>query len=276
MTDDLLYRQAALRIKEAEVLIITAGAGIGVDSGLPDFRGNHGFWKAYPPYARLNLGFTDMANPHWFEKDPPMAWGFYGHRLNLYRSTTPHTGFEILRKWARQKGEYFLYTSNVDGQFQKAGFPEDRIVECHGSIHHFQCMVPCRRDITPVGDWEVIIDENSMAATSDLPRCPACGELFRPNILMFGDWNWIGDRSGNQEERFRSWRHRHLSRRTAIVEIGAGTGVPTVRMQSENIARPSDTWLIRINLREPENPVRQGISIPERAAAALTGINRFL
>ena len=40
-------------VNEAEAVLITAGAGIGVDSGLPDFRGNEGFWKAYPPIAKL-------------------------------------------------------------------------------------------------------------------------------------------------------------------------------------------------------------------------------
>ena len=53
-------------IKDAEAILITAGAGMGVDSGLPDFRGNEGFWKAYPPIKKLGLDFADMANPKWF------------------------------------------------------------------------------------------------------------------------------------------------------------------------------------------------------------------
>ena len=52
---------------------------MGVDSGLPDFRGDRGFWKAYPPYAKLGLHFAEMANPRWFDSDPELAWGFYGH-----------------------------------------------------------------------------------------------------------------------------------------------------------------------------------------------------
>ena len=69
------------------------GRDAGVDSGLPDFRGNQGFWKAYPPYARLGLGFTALATPASFRSDPPFGWGFYGHRLNLYRAAVPHGGF---------------------------------------------------------------------------------------------------------------------------------------------------------------------------------------
>jgi len=82
---ETLITQAADVIRNAEALLVCAGAGIGVDSGLPDFRGNEGFWKAYPPFAKLGLNFIDMANPEWFSQDPELAWGFYGHRLNLYR-----------------------------------------------------------------------------------------------------------------------------------------------------------------------------------------------
>ena len=64
-------------------LLVAAGAGMGVDSGLPDFRGNEGFWKAYPPLAKLGIQFEEMANPRWFRDDPRLAWGFYGHRFNL-------------------------------------------------------------------------------------------------------------------------------------------------------------------------------------------------
>lgn len=99
-----LIERAAAIIREAEVFIITAGAGMGVDSGLPDFRGDHGFWQAYPAYAQLGLSFVECANPEHFIKDPHFAWGFYGYRTNLYRETIPHDGFNIIKKWIKQKG----------------------------------------------------------------------------------------------------------------------------------------------------------------------------
>src|SRR5437588_12489307 len=120
--DDLLDRAAAA-VASADALLIGAGAGMGVDSGLPDFRGDKGFWNAYPPYAALGLNFIALASPRWFTDDPEIAWGFYGHRLNLYRQTAPHAGFQILRKWAeRMPRGSFVYTSNVDGHFQRSGF----------------------------------------------------------------------------------------------------------------------------------------------------------
>ena len=133
-------RRAAEAINAADALLVTAGAGMGVDSGLPDFRGAQGFWRAYPAIAKLGLSFEEMANPAWFKENPSLAWAFYGHRLNLYRSTFPHAGFARLLEIGRSKSHgYFVFTSNVDGQFQKAGFSLEHIVECHGSIHHFQC-----------------------------------------------------------------------------------------------------------------------------------------
>jgi|GEM_PF-6417111 NAD-dependent SIR2 family protein deacetylase len=141
---DPAIERAAKIIRDADALLITAGAGMGVDSGLPDFRGNEGFWNAYPPYRKLGKSFVEMANPAGFSSDPAFAWRFYGHRLNLYRKTEPHHGLQILRKWCDTCAVgSFVMTSNVDGHFQKAGFAKDRIYEVHGSIHHLQCSAPC-------------------------------------------------------------------------------------------------------------------------------------
>jgi NAD-dependent SIR2 family protein deacetylase len=273
--DDSIARAAAA-IAEAEALLVTAGAGIGVDSGLPDFRGNEGFWRAYPPMKRLGISFIGMANPGWFERDPELAWGFYGHRLNLYRSTRPHRGFEILRTWgAGMAGGCFVFTSNVDGQFQIAGFDDGAILECHGSIHHLQCTSPCTFDIWNARHTEVVVDEESFRAAAPLPTCPRCGGLARPNVLMFGDWSWVSDRSGAQQERFAGWMDSITDRRLVIVELGAGTAVPTVRMTSERAAVSAGGTLIRINLREPQVPGRH-VAIAAPALAALEEIDRRL
>src|SRR5687767_1379893 len=121
MSHDNQIKQAVEAVACAEALLITAGAGMGVDSGLPDFRGKEGFWRAYPAIAKLGHSFEEMANPSWFVSNPRLAWAFYGHRLNLYRQTEPHRGFDLLLQTAStRKHGYFVFTSNVDGQFQKA------------------------------------------------------------------------------------------------------------------------------------------------------------
>jgi len=154
--------RAAAAVSAADALLVTAGAGMGVDSGLPDFRGDAGFWKAYPAYAHLGLSFVDLANPRWFEHDAHLAWGFYGHRLNLYRATKPHAGFGVLRRWAAERpAGAFVFTSNVDDQFQRAGFDPERIVECHGTIETWQCTRDCGVGLFPAPPERIAVDPAS-------------------------------------------------------------------------------------------------------------------
>ncbi len=165
-------------LREADGLLVTAGAGMGVDSGLPDFRGRDGFWRAYPALRHHGLSFEDMANPARFAEHQELAWGFYGHRLQLYRDTVPHEGFAILRRWAdRMSHGGFVFTSNVDGQFQKAGFSEDRIRECHGSIHTLQCLNVCTTDTWAAKGFNPLVNENTSALECPMPRCPRCGAV---------------------------------------------------------------------------------------------------
>lgn len=244
---------------------------MGVDSGLPDFRGNQGFWKAYPRYARLGISFVDAANPSHFQRDPAFGWGFYGHRTNLYRATVPHEGFHIIRGWIeRNNADYFVVTSNVDGQFQKAGYAEEQILEVHGSIHHLQCLEPCCDDIWPNRE-QITIDEESMRSLAT-PKCPHCGCVSRPNILMFGDWSWLPDRTDAQRERFVGFMEQHQDKRIAVIEMGAGSAIPTIRATSERLGwhHPQAT-VIRINPREPEIKPPH-ISL---ACSALEGLQRM-
>jgi NAD-dependent SIR2 family protein deacetylase len=267
--------RAARVLHDADAVFVTAGAGIGVDSGLPDFRGREGFWQAYPPIARLGISFVEMANPEWFYSNPKLAWAFYGHRLNLYRETIPHPGFQQLLEVADQKpGGYFVFTSNVDGQFQTAGYDEDRIEECHGSIHYFQCTGPCGHDIWDANNIEVKVDEEVFEALEPLPHCNKCGGMARPNILMFGDWSWNGARSQKQGERLGQWLKSIVDghMRLAIVEMGAGTAVATVRWKSEQVAQRTDRTLIRINPRDTMIPPGPHVALPLGAAEGMDAI----
>lgn len=267
-------RRAAAAIRAARVLVITAGAGMGVDSGLPDFRGDRGFWNAYPMYERLGISFVGAANPDHFERDPPFGWGFYGHRTNLYRETVPHAGFAILREWIDRFGlDYFVVTSNVDGQFQKAGFAEDRILEVHGSIHYLQCTRPCSMAIW-ANTESIDVDLTTMRATT-LPRCRHCDAVARPNILMFGDYGWISDRTSRQERHFDEFLTDSRGTSTVAIEMGAGTAIPTIRYLTEQIAARPAAAAIRINPREAQIAWPH-VSLSLGALAGLTAIDAEL
>lgn len=249
---------------------------MGVDSGLPDFRGRDGFWRAYPPLAGRGISFEQIANPVWFERDPGLAWGFYGHRLQLYRQTSPHAGFAELLRWTRAKpGGGFVITSNVDGHFARAGFADGQIVECHGSIHHLQCVRDCSGAIWPVPEkLGFTVNDAECRAIGELPRCPTCGALARPNILMFDDHRWQQRRTTAQENRFAAWLQDRDPRRVAVLEFGAGRAIATVRRQSEALQREGAT-LIRINPRESNGPVGS-ISIATSALEAIRELGRRL
>lgn len=260
-------RRAADMVVDADGLLIAAGAGMGVDSGLPDFRGTTGFWRAYPALGRAAIRFEQIANPGAFRSDPRLAWGFYGHRLQLYRRTRPHAGFAILQSIARQLLHgAAVFTSNVDGQFQRAGFADARIAEYHGSIHWLQCAVPCSPHIWPADGFEPVVDEAACRLQSAQPSCPHCGGMARPNILMFGDGQWLAQRSDEQQQRLDNWMSK--ASRLVTIELGAGSAIPTVRYFAEQAGAP----LLRFNPTESRVDSGRGEGFPVGALDGLRAL----
>lgn len=167
---------------------------MGVDSGLPDYRGNRGLWRAYPRLQHLGLSFEEMATPVWFEENP--------------------------------------------------------------LIHRNQCAAPCHDAVWQDTRDDLDIDLEQLEARGRLPTCPECANISRPNVLMFNDWSWISDVTAAQIKGYGAWigRLRSARARVAIVELGAGTRLPTIRYESERLAAELDGTLVRINTREPEGP----------------------
>lgn len=264
---DQACADAAELIGQCDGLLITAGAGMGIDSGLPDFRGDKGFWNAYPALGQHGLRFTEIASPRAFRERPELAWGFYGHRLQLYRRTVPHAGFAILNRIAaRLPNGAFVFTSNVDGQFQRSGMRDERVVECHGSIEKLQCLGDCGHPTWSAHDFVPLVDEAQCLLRCALPRCPHCGDIARPNILMFGDRLWDSRHADRQEQRLGTWLARQ--QRAVIIELGAGTWIASVRVFGES----QDLPLIRVNPGESTVGLPRDIGI---ALGALDGMTRI-
>lgn len=270
-----LIHQAAEMVAQADALVIAAGAGMGVDSGLPDFRGTEGFWKAYPVLAQRALPFHEIASPSAFHRHPRLAWGFYGHRLALYRNIKPHAGFDILKRWGQSKPHGLnVFTSNVDGHFHQAGYDAAHILECHGSIHYLQCLLPCSHHIWKAQEFLPEVDDVNCQLLNAAPTCPHCGGMARPNVLMFGDWDWNQQRQQQQAARQEIWLSR--VKRPLVIELGAGTAIPTVRHFSQYIVAQHGGRLLRINLREAEVSFAQDLGLPMGALEALTAIDTVL
>ncbi len=160
-------------------------------------------------------------------------------------------------------------TSNVDGQFQKAGFDERKIYEIHGSIHTNQC--PCNK-LFPAGP-NLNIDLREFKASEPLPRCE-CERILRPNILMFNDWDWVGTKYDEQEWRYNDFIESNRHKRVCIIELGAGTAIPSIRHLGERILNEIQaSIMIRINPTDANGPKNERFfSIASGALAGLKGL----
>ena len=144
-------------------------------------------------------------------------------------------------------------TGNVDGEFQKVGFKDDTVFECHGSIHWLQCLENCTQDIWSSDDFKPVVDKEYCQLINDFPTCPHCGGMARPNILMFGDWHWQSQMQDEKEQKLIAWLKQVNN--LAIIELGAGTAVPSVRNFGERLVNHSineSVSLLRVNIREPQ------------------------
>jgi NAD-dependent SIR2 family protein deacetylase len=241
-------KKAIKLLQNSEYLLVGAGAGMGVDSGLPDFRGDKGFWEAYPGFK--GRSFSDVAQEINFEKDPRGIWGFYAHRILKYQSTQPHQGYSDLAKLTNHFSSSFVYTSNVDGHFLMNEFQKQSsncdIYEIHGSINHLQCThIVCEQPLWKAKGINFEID-TECRLISDIPNCPSCGSTARPNVLMFEDGRWKETRASLQENAYNHWLSKIDKSKVVAVEIGAGTAIPSVRIECSQFP------VIRINPRDSD------------------------
>ena len=213
------------------------------------------------------MTYRDLARPKLFKNLPSRAWSFYGQRINTYREIEPHKGFEILLNWTQTEfSDFFIFTSNVDNQFQKAGFPNKKIVECHGSILHKQCLNNCCKKVWQMDELNLVFDPRNFAE-GDFPVCPECKGPARPNVHMFADLAWVGSRTAQQELRYKTWLNSINKNDLLIIEIGAGLIIKNVRLEGKRLGVP----IIRIN--PEESKVENGASINCGSLEALEHLN---
>lgn len=260
-------------LEEADCIVINTGAGMGVDSGLADYRGNGGQWGQVE--STTGESVFDVVTPHYLLEHPEYAWKMFLTRLKEYEATTPHEGFQILLKWIKRYNlDYFALTSNIDGHLQKAGFEADRVRELHGTLAYFQSTRPDLYD-------KIWLNERSgEELLADLekgifPTCPHSHVLARPNVYMFRDATYLPTHSKEQDARFQVFLERNKGKKMIVFEIGSGPHVQTVRMKTRMLKNDFGAKIVRINPKDfkVDEP---HIGIAKGALKALQEIEMYL
>lgn len=166
-------------VEGAERIIVSTGAGISAESGVPTFRGPDGLWRRFRP--------EDLATPEAFARDPRLVWEWYAWRRELISECRPNAAHHALAALALARPGVRILTQNVDGLHAVAAREAagDRdpgpalSLELHGSIFRVRCTV--------CGDAYEHRDRIDVGAGAALPACRRCGGLLRPGVVWFGE-----------------------------------------------------------------------------------------
>ena len=152
-------------LKRSERVMISTGAGISTESGIPAFRGTDGLWETFKP--------EELATPEAFRRDPAKVWQWYDWRRQMISKVSPNPGHYALVELEKVVRQSFLFTQNIDGLHQRAG--SKGVFELHGSIWRVQCLKEKK-----------IYESLEIPFREIPPRCE-CGSLVRPDVVWFGE-----------------------------------------------------------------------------------------
>ena len=155
------------RFETAQSVLVLTGAGISAESGVPTFRGggNSAVWKGMP--------FDVISSASMVQRNLAGVWDWFDYRRGVLQSLAPNEGHHAIAQWESLFREFTLVTQNVDGLHQKAG--SQSIIELHGNIWRARCTsCETRYEIEPQVDRAEV--------------CVGCGELLRPDVVLFGEF----------------------------------------------------------------------------------------
>jgi len=155
--------QAAAALAHANHALAFTGAGMSVESDIPDFRSPDGLWRTYPPeeYATLSA----------FRRDPDKVWVMLRAMTEVLEAADPNPGHDALARLQRQGLLKRVLTQNIDGLHARAG--SDQPIEVHGSHRGLHC---------PACDLR---EPKAAPPSSGVPRCRRCGGPMKPPVVLF-------------------------------------------------------------------------------------------
>ena len=241
--------KAARVIREAEKLVIGAGAGLSAAAGI-DYNGQR-FTENFKPFIE-KYGMKDLYTSSFYPfRTQEEKWAYRSRHISLNLYETPVKELYVtLMKLASAK-DYFVITTNVEGQFTKAGVEESRFFEVQGNYGYFQCEKGCHDTLY---HNEQIVSQ-MLSETSDcripsslVPKCPVCGGNMDTNLrkdnYFVQDGNWYA--SENNYGKFISGTE---GKPTVFLELGVGYNTPgIIRYPFEAMVRNNQSsLLIRLN-----------------------------
>lgn len=230
----------AEKISSADAVIIGAGAGLSTSAGFT-YSGER-FSKYFSDFKE-KYGFTDMYYGGFYPyKTLEEYWAYWSRYIYINRYTdAPKTVYTDLLSIVKDK-DYFVITTNVDHQFQKAGFDKKRLFYTQGDYGLFQCSKLC---CNKTYDNESLVKEmierqkNMKIPTELIPKCPVCGAPMTMNLraddTFVQDEGWYAA-SG----RYSDFLRRHKNLNVLYLELGVGGNTPVIikfpfwRMTAEN------------------------------------------
>lgn len=239
----------AIRLKKqlsaAEVVIVGAGAGVSASAGF-DYTGER-FDKYFRDFGE-KYGFDDMYSGGFYPYDTlEEYWAFWSRYIWINRyQNPPKPVYRRLLELVQEK-DYFVLTTNVDHQFQEAGFDKHRLFYTQGDYGLWQCSQPCCK-LTYDNEAQVrkmveaqgfVVDGNgdlslpegirpAMSIPAELiPYCPKCGNPLTMNLRA--DETFVEDTGWHiASERYAEFLRRHQNLRVLFWELGTGYNTPAI------------------------------------------------
>ena len=161
-------------IISSERIIVFTGAGISTESGIPDFRSPGGIWSKYDPAEFTYQKFLSSA------ENRKQHWGFYKNGTFVDESIEPNAAhYAIAELWEMGKLTRVI-TQNVDNLHQKAGVPEEKVIELHGNMKRVKCLSCGKRYA-----MSEIMERVNQGLEE--PRCDDCQGILKPGAVYFGE-----------------------------------------------------------------------------------------
>lgn len=216
---NLKILKAKKLIQNADYILIGAGAGLSTAAGL-EYSGES-FEKNYKEFIE-KYNFTDLysASFYPFETEEE-KWAFWAKLIKLNRLNSPLKLYQELLEILKNK-EYFVITTNVDGQFEIAGFDKNKIFAVQGDYIFLQCANGCHNKLynnkEMVKEW-LENTKDCKVPEKLVPKCPVCGRNMEMNLRKDGnfvqDENWY-----KQSKSYEEFLSKAKNKNTVLLEIG--------------------------------------------------------